>query len=197
MRIIVVGASGRIGSAIVAALAPRHDIIGVSRRTGTDLTDIASVDALFKRTGKVDAVIAVPGHPVYKPLLELTDADFAATIAVKVMAQVNLARRAIPNLNDGGSITLTSGTFGREPEENSAAIALSNGALEGFAVGASKDLTRGLRINVVTPPNVNPLAIVHARVKSMPAEDVALAYVHAVESWATGEIIDARHYARR
>ena len=196
MRIIVAGASGKIGSAIVTALAPRHEIIGVSRRTGTDLTDLASIDALFKRTGKVDAVIAVPGHPVYKAILDLTDADFAASIADKVMAQVNLARRAIPYLNDGGSITLTGGTFGREPEENSAAIALSNGALEGFVVGASKDLTRGLRINVVSPPNVNPLSIVHARVKSMPAEDVALAYVHAVESFATGEIIDARHYAR-
>ncbi len=47
-KIVVFGAMGTIGSAIVAALSPGYEIIPVSRRTSkykADLTDIATLRA--------------------------------------------------------------------------------------------------------------------------------------------------------
>ena len=42
MRVLVVGASGTIGRAIVAELEPRHEVIAAGRSSGelrTDITD--------------------------------------------------------------------------------------------------------------------------------------------------------------
>ncbi len=195
MKIIVIGASGQIGRALVSRLRD-HDVVAASRASGVDITRPETVEALFQTTGKVDAVVCAAGEAVWKPLRELTDADFAKSLGSKLMGQVNLARLALPHLNTGGSITLTAGTYAREPEANSALLALVNAALEGFVIGAARDL-RGIRINVVSPPLVGDLKMSGARVERMPPEDVAEAYLHALMARGTGEVIDARLYARR
>jgi nucleoside-diphosphate-sugar epimerase len=50
MRIVVVGATGTIGKAVVAALGDRHEIVVVGRRGGqhqVDVTDSSSIKALL------------------------------------------------------------------------------------------------------------------------------------------------------
>ena len=63
MRALVVGSSGGIGSALVAALALRGDVVGLSRRDdGLDVTDEASVAAALGRLdGVFDLVIVATG----------------------------------------------------------------------------------------------------------------------------------------
>jgi nucleoside-diphosphate-sugar epimerase len=111
MKIIVVGATGTIGSAIVKALEGRHEVIPASRKSGyrADIDDAASLSALFTTVGSFDAVVCPAGSASYKPFADLQPADFAVGFHSKFMGQVNLARLAIPHLVDGGSITLTSG----------------------------------------------------------------------------------------
>lgn len=41
----------------------------------------------------------------------VTDAEFADGVGPKLLGRVALARRAMSSLRDGGSITLTGGTF--------------------------------------------------------------------------------------
>jgi NAD(P)-dependent dehydrogenase (short-subunit alcohol dehydrogenase family) len=199
MKIIIIGATGKIGSAIVAALAPRHQIIAVSRSTGdyrADITDAESLAKMLADVGLVDAVVVAAGGAAWKPLMELTDADFAFSLGNKLMGQVNLARIAIPLLRDNGSITLTSGIYGREPVPSATAVGLVNSAIEGFARAAALDLPRGLRINVVSPPLVGDLEMAGDKVKRMPSGDLALAYVECVEGTGNGQVIDARPFAR-
>src|SRR3712207_2869466 len=125
MRILLVGASGTIGKAIAAALRPRHDVIEASRRKSperVDLTDEDSIRFLYHRLGRLDAVVVAAGGAAYKPLAELTDADFARGFRHKLMSQVNIVRIGIPELTDGGSFTLTSGMLAHQPAPGSSAV---------------------------------------------------------------------------
>src|SRR5690606_21343414 len=89
MRIIVIGATGTIGRAVVDALSPRHDVVAASRSSNpsVDIADAASIRALFASVGHVDAVVCAAGAARFAPLAELTDDDFAFSIANKLMGQ--------------------------------------------------------------------------------------------------------------
>ena len=60
MKVIVVGASGVLGRAVVAALESRHEVVKVGRSVGdirVDITDEASLEALFEQVGAFDAAL--------------------------------------------------------------------------------------------------------------------------------------------
>src|ERR1700733_10102626 len=95
MRILIVGASGTIGRAIVAALTGRHDLVLASKGEAperVDISDPGSIRALYARIGRVDAVVCAAGQAAFRPLAELTDADFTLSLNNKLMGQVNLVR---------------------------------------------------------------------------------------------------------
>jgi NAD(P)-dependent dehydrogenase (short-subunit alcohol dehydrogenase family) len=197
MRVLVVGASGTIGRAIVAALTGRHDLVLASNSEApeqVDISDPASIRALYARVGRVDAVVVAAGLAAFKPLATLTDADFFLSLNNKLMGQVNLVRFGIASVADGGSFTLTAGLLAREPARNGAAVSLVNAGLEGFARSAALELPRGQRINVVSPPSVSETLRAHGQDPSagLPAADVARAYVASVEGKQTGAVLDPR-----
>lgn len=194
MRILVIGATGTIGQAVVAALAPRHDIVAASRHKAheqVDIADVASVRELFNHVGRVDAIVSAAGNAAWKPLAELTDEDFDFSLANKLMGQVNLVRYGLDFVNDGGSITLTSGVLAQQPTSGSAAVSLVNAGLEGFARAAALDTARGIRVNVVSPPWVSETLTAMGRDPSggLPAADVARTYVESVEGTARGQVL--------
>jgi NAD(P)-dependent dehydrogenase (short-subunit alcohol dehydrogenase family) len=199
MRILIVGATGTIGRAIVAALQGRHDLILASKADApeqVDISDPTSIRALYSRAGRLDAVVSAAGLAVLKPLTELTDADFALSLNNKLMGEVNLVRLGIASVADGGSFTLTAGLLAREPAPKAAAISLVNAALEGFARSAALDLPRGQRINVVSPPSLSETLRARGQDPStgLPAADVARAYVASVEGTQTGAVLDPRAF---
>ena len=199
MKILLIGATGKIGSALAPLLRPHHELLEASRNSplAIDITDEASVRALFAKTGKLDAVINAAGGAVWKAFAELTPADFEKSFSYKLMGQINLARLSVEHLNDNGSITLTGGWWAREPVVNSTAIATVNAALEGFVRAAALEMPRGIRINLVAPPLVGPLQLVGDRITHHPANEVAQAYLQSVHGPLTGQVIDTRVYARR
>jgi NAD(P)-dependent dehydrogenase (short-subunit alcohol dehydrogenase family) len=197
MRVLIVGASGTIGQAVVAALTGRHELVLASKGEAleqVDISDPASIRALYARIGRVDAVVATAGLAAFKPLAELTDADFNLSLNNKLMGQVNLVRFGIASVADGGSFTLTAGLLAREPARNGAAVSLVNAALEGFTRSAALELPRGLRINAVSPPNVSETLRARGQdpAAGLPAVAVARAYVASVEGKQTGAVLDPR-----
>lgn len=194
MRILLIGATGTIGKAIAAALGTRHDIIPVSRhraRESVDLSDPQSVRALFGRVGRVDAIVSAAGQAAFKPLGELSDADFAFSVGNKLMGQVNLVRFGLASVADNGSVTLTAGSLGQHPEPGAAAISLVNAGLEGFARAAALEAPRSIRVNVVSPPWLTETlqAIGRPVTGGLPAAVVARAYVESVEGGMTGQVL--------
>ncbi len=194
MRILVVGATGTIGQAVAAALQSRHELVLASRsksREQVDLADASSIRALFKRVGKIDAVVSVAGEAAWKPLAQLTDEDFAFSLGSKLMGQVNLVRFGTDAVTDGGSFTLTSGVLATRPTPGGAAITLVNAGVDAFTRAAALELPRGRRSNSVSPPWVSETLTAMGRdpAGGLPAADVARSYVDAVEGKQTGAVI--------
>jgi len=201
MKIIVIGATGTIGAAVAAALAAKkHEVVRASRKgeVKVDIDDPATIHALFAAVKNADAVVSCAGNAVFKPFAQLTDADYALCLRSKLMGQVAVARFAAEHLNDGGSITLTTGVLAMKPMPGSAAISLVNAGLEGFVRAAALELPRKLRINAVSPPWVKETMVKFGMdpTPGLPATAVAKAYVAAVEGAMQGEIIEAAKFGR-
>ena len=196
MKIIVIGATGTIGAAVANALAGRrHEVVRASRNgeAKVNLEESDTIRALFAAVRNVDAVISCAGNAVFKPFAELTDADYALGLRSKLMGQVAVARIAKDHLNDGGSITLTTGILAMRPTLGSASISLINAGLEGFVRAAALEMPRKLRINAVSPPWVKETMVKFGMdpTPGLPAAAVAKAYVAAVEGAQQGQIIEA------
>jgi NAD(P)-dependent dehydrogenase (short-subunit alcohol dehydrogenase family) len=193
MRVLLVGATGTIGRAVAAALV-KHDLVLASRQKATeavDISDPASVRALLKRVGRVDAIVSAAGSAAWKPLDQLDDADFDFSLKNKLMGQVNLARFGMASVNDGGSITLTSGDLAQQPMVGSGSVSLVNSGLEGFGRAAALEAPRGIRVNVVSPPWVSETltAMGQDPKGGLPAAVVAKSYVNSVEGKETGKVL--------
>lgn len=201
MRVIVIGGMGTIGSAVVAGLSVRHEVVTVGRTRGefqVDLASAESIRAMFQSVGKFDAVVSAAGQAKFGSLDELTDADYLFSFSNKLMGQANLVRIGRQLVADGGSFTLTSGVLSQEPIKGSASISMVNAGLEGFARAVALELPRGIRINVVSPPWVTETLVARKMDPSpgMPAASVAKAYLASVEGTMTGQTLDPRNLMR-
>jgi NAD(P)-dependent dehydrogenase (short-subunit alcohol dehydrogenase family) len=200
MRVIVVGGTGTIGSAVVATLLPRHEVVVAGRKSGVVTVDLASPDsirAMFQSVGKFDAIVCAAGQAKFGSLDDLTDADYLFSFSNKLMGQANLVRIGRQFIADGGSLTLTAGVLSQEPIKGSASISMVNAGLEGFVRAAALELPRGIRVNVVSPPWVTETLVARKMDTSsgMPAARVAQAYLTSVEGTMTGQTIDPRKLA--
>ena len=118
MRILLIGANGTIGQAVATVLGSRHEVISASRtksKFSVDISQPDSIRAMLKAVGPIDAVVSAAGQAKFAPLANLSDADFQFCLENKLMGQVNLARLALAQVRDGGSITLTSGVLSHSP----------------------------------------------------------------------------------
>ncbi len=200
MKIIIIGATGTIGRAVVDLLAPDHDIVKVGFRGGDLQVDIASKDSirkLFEDVGDFDSVVSAAGLAKFGSLDSLGDEDYLLGLANKLMGQINLVRVGRKYINDNGSFTLTSGVLSQNPMPGSSSISMVNAGIEGFVRAAALETQRGIRVNAVSPIWVKETLEVLGMDSSegMPAELVALAYKESVEGQRSGEVLDVRHFA--
>ena len=196
MKIILIGYSGDIGKAAFNELSPRHEIVKVSRKSGdaqVDISDRTSIQKMYERVGKVDAVVCTAGNVHFGSLTKFTHDQFMLGITDKVMGQINVVLEGFKYLNDGGSFTLTSGVLDRDPVKMGAGAAVANGAIGGFVTSSSIEMPNGYRINVVSPglldvseERYGEYFPGHERVAS---ERVGLAYAKSVEGSGTGKVI--------
>lgn len=194
MKILLIGASGTIGSAVKAQLAQRHEVISIGRSGGdfqVDISDSASIRTLFEQTGNFDALICAAGSVNFVALPKMSEADFELGLRNKLMGQVNLLLIGRDYANDGASFTFTSGILNRDPIRTGASAALVNGAIDAFVKAAAIELPRGLRVNAVSPTvlveAMDSYAPYFRGYKPAPGADVALAYAKSVEGLQTGQ----------
>ena len=194
MRVLLVGATGTIGSAVDRALTDRgHDVVRTGHTSGehrVELGDPASIRALYQAVGEVDAVVCAAGLAEFGTVQALEVADYDASLGNKLMGQVNLVRAGLEHVAGDGSFTLTSGVLSRSPQPGTVAVAMVNGAVESFARAAALDLG-GRRINVVSPGWVKETmeAMGMDPEPGTAASEVAERYVEAVEGGMSGEVL--------
>ena len=150
-KILVIGAAGLLGGAVVAALGA-DNCIRASRGSDetVDICDPKSLEALFARIGEVDGIVCTGGAALFKPLDQQTDADWAFCLANKLMGQVNVVRYGAKSVRPGGAITLTTGVLAQHPMPGAAMITTVNAAVEAF-VRATAVESLPVRVNAVSP----------------------------------------------
>ena len=195
MRILLVGGTGTIGRAVAEELSPRHTIIIAARNNSdinVDISDTQSIKAMYHAVDKIDAVVSTTGNVHFGSLLEMTEEQYAIGLNSKLMGQVNLVLIGLNYINDGGSFTLTSGILNRDPILYGSSAAMVNGALDGFVTSAAIEMTRGIRINVVSPTVLSQSMELYEPYfrgfLPVDAKRVACAYSKSVEGAQTGNV---------
>jgi NAD(P)-dependent dehydrogenase (short-subunit alcohol dehydrogenase family) len=193
MRIILVGASGRIGREIDRLLAPEHEVVRVGATSGEvqcDYTNVDSVNAMFRQVAGFDALICAAGRDsTFKPFEALGDDDYRYGFDRKFLGQVRLVTLGQEHVRENGSFTLTSGFLSHYPNPASIATGPLNSAIDTYVANAAPLLPRGARLNVVSPaPVVEPGEEGRGRVT---AAQTAQFYAEAVQGDMTGQVLRA------
>ncbi len=188
-----------IGREIVKDLSPRHEVIIAGHKSGdvrVDITSADSIETLYKRVGRFDALVSAAGQAKGGNMESMTEEDYLIGLRDKLMGQVNLVRLGMRYINDNGSFTLTSGSLANEPMLGTSSFSMVNAALNGFGKAVALEMKRGIRINVVSPPFATETLKVLGMDESIgiPAAKFAAAYRESVEGKHNGEIFDVRKY---
>ena len=195
MKILLVGASGTIGTLVQQRLIERHhQVISAGRTSGdyqVDLTDVASIRQLFEQVGTVDAIVSTSGAATFAKVTALTPEMNMVAVTSKLLGQVNLALIGQHYLNQNGSITLTTGIMKDDPITEGASAAMANGGVAAFVKSAAIDLEDGKRINCVSPnvleESMDAYSEAFIGFTPVPGYKVATAYLKSVEGRQTGQ----------
>ena len=134
MKIVIVGASGTMGTHLSKALGKDNEIVTADRSSGdikVDITSPASIEEMFKKVGPFDALISTAGPTYVGPWKNLDDKEFRKGVEGKMMGQINLVLIGQHYINPKGSFTLITGALSQDPQKNFANASAANGAVEG------------------------------------------------------------------
>ncbi|WP_405987966.1 SDR family NAD(P)-dependent oxidoreductase [Streptomyces sp. NBC_00986] len=175
---VVTGGSTGIGLATAARLADEGahvfitgrrkteldaaiETIGTSRATAVvgDISEAADLDRLYDavraRGQGLDVLVANAAVGAFVTLEQTTEDHFDQTFGVNVRGTLFTVQKALPLLNDGASVILTSSTAADNGMEAFGAYAASKAAVRSFARTWSNELKgRGIRVNAVSPGGV-------------------------------------------
>lgn len=195
MKIAVIGGNGTVGRAARLGLEADHEVISLSRSTspGVDLTEPETISTALAAIGPVDALVSAAGVTPGGAVEDLTEEDLLAGFRGKALSQLSVVTRGLDYVNDGGSITLTSGIIGKERIAKGAPAAMANGALDAFVYAAAPEMPRDIRLNIVSPNVLKSATSYHPKFPGftpVPDELVGRAYVRAVQGLDTGRIFE-------
>ncbi|WP_298770772.1 short chain dehydrogenase [uncultured Shewanella sp.] len=198
MKMLIIGASGTIGSQITAALSNQHDVITAGKHTGArqiDITDPESIHTTLTAIGQLDAIINATGDVAFDSFENLSQKEWNKGIQSRLMGQINLTQMGMHFLNDGGSITLTTGIIADHPIKYGVSAATLNGAIHHFVKAVSNELPRGIRINAVSPSVVTESLSIYADYfpgfQSIDASTLAQFYLRSTLGIETGQVFKA------
>jgi NAD(P)-dependent dehydrogenase (short-subunit alcohol dehydrogenase family) len=127
-----------------------------------DVANLADLDRLYetvKMKGRIDIVFANAGVGELVPLDDVTEEHFDKIFNVNVKGTLFTVQKALPILNDGGSIILTGSVASVKGTPAFAVYGASKAAIRNFVRGWTVDLKdRRIRSNVLSPgPIATPL----------------------------------------
>ncbi|QKG21338.1 SDR family NAD(P)-dependent oxidoreductase [Actinomadura verrucosospora] len=138
-RVVLTGRDkARLDAAVEHARAagPGAEVLGVA----ADVTDDAALEETFERAGTVDHVLLTAGgFAGTQPITEVTRDAARGTFDGRLWPALAAARTAVPRMNPGGSITLTSGNLVVRPRPGMTVLS---------AVGGIETLTRALAVDL-------------------------------------------------
>ena len=195
MKIIVIGGTGTIGKAVVKDLAKRHTVIIAGHNHGdmrVDITDVSSLEYLYRAVGNFDAVVTTVGKVHFDNLTAMTPDNYFLGLENKLMGQVNVVLVGLRYINPHGSFTLTSGILSHDPIIAGSSASMVNGAIDSFVKAAAIEMPNNTRINAVSPTvladSIETYGEYFAGFEPVSSYRVALAYVKSIEGAQTGQV---------
>ncbi|MCV7215947.1 SDR family oxidoreductase [Mycobacterium crocinum] len=226
-RAVVIGGASGIGWAVAQGLAARGRQVTVADRNadgaaeraadlgaphdaaGVDVTDEASVAALFDAVGDVDIVVNTAGFGGFGRITELAVEDFRAIVDCCLTGGFIVMKHAGRHLREGGSLVSITSLNARLAAPGMSAYCSAKAGLAMLTQVAALELgPRGIRVNAVSPGFVHtPLTelvtmadgVLEDYIENTPLgrvgvpEDVAEAVLFLCSdeaSWLTGEVLD-------
>lgn len=224
---VVIGAASGIGWATARALAAQGDRVTLADRNvdgareraaelgdphtaaHVEVTDEASVQALFEQTGPLDVVVNCAGFSTVGMITDLAVEDFRGVVDVCLNGAFMVAKHAGRTLREGGALVSISSLNGRQPAAGMSAYCAAKAGLSMLTqVAALEWGPRNIRVNAVAPgfvhtPLTAPAAAVPGVVEEYventalgragTPEDIAEAVLYLCSpkaSWLTGEVLD-------
>jgi len=224
---VVVGGASGIGQAVAGGLADEGYRVVVADRNAdgaaaraaelgapatsaaVDVTDEATVAALFEQTGPVDVVVNTAGFGDFGRIVDLEAERFRAVVDCCLTGSFLVMKHAGRQLRDGGSLVSITSLNARLAAPGMSAYCSAKAGLAMLTqVAALEFAPRGIRVNAVSPGFVHtPLTelvtlapgVLEDYVDNTPlgrvgtAQDVANAVLYLCSdkaSWMTGEVID-------
>ena len=204
-RVFLCGRDSEKCSALAAELDAPFDV--------ADATDLAAVDAVFKKAishfGQIHGAANCVGSILLRPAHLTSDEEWSATIATNLTSAFAVVKAAGRSLRGGGgSVVLVSSAAARIGITNHEAIAAAKGGVIGLTRSAAATYAaKGIRFNAVAPGLVetglteritsnemsrtSSLAM-HALGRFGTPEDIASAIAWLLDpeqSWLTGQVI--------
>lgn len=208
---VVVGGASGIGAAIATALEVDGCRVVVADLPGVDVTDEASVEALFASVlaehGRVDVVVNSAGVSTLGLLSELDVAEFRRVVDVNLTGAFLVLKHAGRAVADGGAIISLTSLNARQPGTGMGAYCAAKAGLAMLTEVAALELApRRVRVNAISPglvltpltapamdiPGIEDdyLANTPLGRAGLPEEIAAAAVYIAGAQWLTGEVLD-------
>jgi NAD(P)-dependent dehydrogenase (short-subunit alcohol dehydrogenase family) len=159
-RILVAGATGRLGGALAHELAEAGaEIVTAGRHDSDialDLADPASPAACIAAAGPLDAIVIATGNVAFGPAEGTPDEVVRSLFAVNVLGPVALLRAALERPEPPTAIVALSAVVADRPTAGMAAYSAAKGALSAYLT-ALRHERRRLRTVVldVRPPHLD------------------------------------------
>jgi NAD(P)-dependent dehydrogenase (short-subunit alcohol dehydrogenase family) len=137
-----------------------------------DVTKLADLDRLcesVKAKGRIDVLFANAGVAEFAPLGKITEEHFDKIFGINVRGTLFTVQKALPLLNDGGSIILTGSVASVKGTPAFGVYGASKAAIRCFVRGWTVELKdRRIRSNVLSPgPTDTPI------IGQQPADSIA------------------------
>jgi len=152
---------GRNEENLIRSLKTLHaddDRVAIVKANVADVHDTQKyINLTVEKWGKIDVLFSHAGiSGVIKPVTEYPEDIFDDVLAINIRGTFLACKYALPQMNDGGSIIITSSIMGVTADPGVCAYSTSKHALIGLARTVAKEVAeRKIRVNVLAPGPVD------------------------------------------